>query len=114
MIDPQFIGGVPPFEYAWNQNNTGYGNDSVITVIINQDTTIHLWVRDVCGREFYDNFEISALDVPPLVAYLPGQEALCAGSEFLLDPNRRGEDYLLWNTNGPRGKTIPPFNSLEA
>lgn len=115
VIDPQFIGGVPPFEYAWNQNNTGYGNDSVITVIINQDTTIHLWVRDVCGREFYDNFEISALDVPPLVAYLPGQEALCAGSEFLLDPTVEGGLPPLeyeWST-GQNDTAIQFFGSVS-
>ncbi|MEQ9187399.1 MAG: choice-of-anchor L domain-containing protein [Cryomorphaceae bacterium] len=114
-INPAFSGGVPPFQYAWNQSNTGYSNDSVINVAINRDTTIHLWVRDVCGREFYDSFEVLALDIDSLTANLEAQEALCAGTEFALQPGVAGGLAPLtyaWST-GETDSAIVFFGSVS-
>jgi gliding motility-associated-like protein len=101
-IDPKFQGGVRPFEYAWVKNEpNNYPDDSTLTVSIFSDTTVYLWVKDVCGRAFSASFFIEAVDVPPLAIELDGGEAQCAGTEFILDPVVSGGlaplEYL-WST----------------
>lgn len=89
-VEPTFSGGVGPYLFAWNENNTGFGNDSAISIMVYGDTTVHLWIQDVCGRQYYSSFEIDAFDVEPLGAFLSSQEALCSGEDFLLAPEVSG------------------------
>ena len=89
-IDPVFSGGVGPYTYSWDKINPVFDDDSIITVTILGDTTIHFWVRDDCGRRYDTSFFIRALQIPQLAATLDGAEAQCAGAEFELIPDVTG------------------------
>ena len=86
FVNPQFSGGVRPFNYSWDQINPTFDDDSTITVTINQDTTLYFWTEDACGRQFNTSFFIDALNVEPLTASLPSFDGRCGGGEFALNP----------------------------
>jgi gliding motility-associated-like protein len=90
FVNPEFSGGIRPFNYSWDQVNPTFDDDSTITVTINQDTTLFFWTEDACGRQFNTTFFIDAVQVDSLSASLPSFDGRCGGEEYSLDPNVSG------------------------
>ncbi len=102
FVNPQFSGGIRPFNYSWDQINPTFDDDSTITVTINQDTTLFFWTEDACGRQFNTTFFINAIQVDSLTASLPSFDGRCGGESYFLDPEVSGglaPLTYLWSSN---------------
>lgn len=108
-IDPVVSGGIRPYTFAWEATNPTFNETKEQSILINQDTVLHFWVRDDCGRIANDQTYVDAIIVDPLSVSLASQDALCAGSEFTLDPQESGglqPYYYQWSTGNDTDTAI--------
>ncbi|MEX2597541.1 MAG: gliding motility-associated C-terminal domain-containing protein, partial [Salibacteraceae bacterium] len=90
FVNPGPKGGIRPYQYSWDANNPQFDDDSTLTIMINQDTTISFWISDACGREFNTAFFVDAFEVDSLSLFLPTEEGSCSGTGFTLKPQLSG------------------------
>ena len=106
-------GSTGPYEYAWLENNPVFNDTNGISFIVNQDTTVWVWARDVCGRLTSNQFFIKAVQTEPLQATLVDQNGDCSGDEFEFDPMVSGglRPYTYsWSSNDSDSVVVMNIN----
>lgn len=107
ILSPEITGGVPPYEFLWNTNET---SDS-IEVNISEASTFSLSVIDGCGNNKSVNANIGIQDVPS--ASLSGEFDLCAIQDIGIPIQLEGS--APWSINfSIDGTEQSPIENIES
>jgi gliding motility-associated-like protein len=110
------VGSAGPYSYAWTESNPIFGDTNGLSITVNQDTTMWVWARDICGRLTSASFFIDAIVTEPLTSSLIDQEGECSGDEFEFDPMVSGglPPYSFqWSSNDSDSVVLLPINITQ-
>jgi gliding motility-associated-like protein len=110
------VGSAGPYQYGWSESNPVYGDTNGNSIIVNGDTTIWVWARDICGRLTSNQFFIEAYISQELTATLQDQNGECSGQDFEFDPNVFGglQPYSYeWSSNDSDSVVVLPINVTQ-
>ncbi|MEZ4720793.1 MAG: choice-of-anchor L domain-containing protein [Flavobacteriales bacterium] len=79
-------GGDGPYVYDWSLDPDFLGEDSTQVFMINEDTSILIWVEDFCKRITLDTIDISTIKFDTLKASLRNGYVACPGLDFEMKP----------------------------
>ena len=99
-INPEIIGGLPPYTYAWFYNGSLISNEAVLSSIPG-DGLYHFIAEEACGVIVGDEISISIINLAPYVELI---------SYDVLDPNLLPEgcfeSVLQFNVPVPQNEDI--------
>ena len=110
------FGSAGPYQYAWTELNPVFGDTNGNNIIVNGDTSVWVWARDVCGRLTSNQFFIEAIETQKLNANLSDRIGDCSGQEFEFNPSITGglEPYQYqWSSNDSDSVVVLTINATQ-